>query len=83
MSGLGPSDDTSSPLVNFEVPRQGDTLSGTVNITIEAFGDDGVLGIFVDGVLSTEDPSAPYQGLRNTGSGADPISRTLRAEARE
>jgi len=63
----------------------GDTLSGTVNITIEAFDDDGVLAvrIFVDEVLLTEDPSAPYQGLWNTGSGADPITRTLRAEARD
>jgi hypothetical protein len=83
--GLGPSDDTSAPLVTFDIPRQGDTVSGTVNITIAAFDDDGVVAvrIFVDGTQLTDDPSAPYQASWNAGSGASPITHTLRAEARD
>ena len=83
--GLGPSDDTSAPLVTFDIPRQGDTVSGAVNVTIAAFDDDGIVAvrIFVDGTQLTEDPSAPYQASWNAGSGAAPSTHTLRAEARD
>jgi hypothetical protein len=83
--GLGPSDDTSAPLVTFDVPRQGDTVSGAVNITIAAFDDDGVVAvrIFADGTQLTDDPSAPYQATWNAGPGANPTTHTLRAEARD
>jgi hypothetical protein len=83
--GLGPSDDTSAPLVTFDIPRQGDTVSGTVNVTIAAFDDDGVVAvrIFVDGTQLSEDPSSPYQASWNAGSGASPSTHTLRAEARD
>jgi hypothetical protein len=83
--GLGPSDDTSSPLVTFDAPRQGDTVSGTVNIAVQAFDDDQVLAvrILVDGVQLTDDPSAPYQAIWNAGPGANPTTHTLRAEGRD
>jgi hypothetical protein len=83
--GLGPSDDTIAPLVSFDVPRQGDTVSGTVNISVQAFDDDQVLAvrIFVDGVQLTDDPSSPYQAAWNAGPGANPTTHTLRAEARD
>lgn len=83
--GLGPSDDTSAPLVTFDIPRQGDTVSGTVNVTVEAFDDDFVVAvrIFVDGTQLTDDPSSPYQASWNAGSAASPSTHTLRAEARD
>lgn len=83
--GLGPGGDTSEPLVAFDAPRQGDTVSGTVNITVQAFDDDRVLSVrmFVDGVQLTEDPSSPYQASWNAGPAANPTTHTLRAEARD
>jgi hypothetical protein len=83
--GLGPSDDSTAPLVTFDVPRQGDTVSGTVIVTIAAFDDDGVVAvrIFVDGTQLTDDPSAPYQASWNAGGGANATTHTLRAEARD
>jgi hypothetical protein len=83
--GLGPSGDTSSPLVAFDAPRQGDTVSGTVNITVQAFDDDQVLAvrILVDGVQLTDDPSAPYQAVWNAGPAANATTHTLRAEGRD
>jgi hypothetical protein len=78
-------DDSSSPLVAFDVPRQGDTVTGTVNITVEAFDDDAVLAvrIFVDGTQLTDDPSSPYQAAWNTPAATNPTTHTLRAEARD
>lgn len=82
---LGPSDDGTAPLVTFEAPQQGDTVSGTVFVTVDAFDDDRVVAvrIFVDGAQLTDDPSAPYQASWNAGGGAIATTHTLRAEARD
>jgi hypothetical protein len=83
--GLGTTSDSTAPLVTFDIPRQGDTVSGAVNITVQAFDDDGVLAvkIFADGVQLTEDPSDPYQAPWNAGGTTTATTHTLRAEARD
>ncbi|MGH7559966.1 MAG: Ig-like domain-containing protein [Gemmatimonadales bacterium] len=83
--GLGPTSDGAAPLVSFDIPRQGDVVSGTVQITVQSVDDFGVAAvrIFVDGNQIAEDISSPYQGIWNTASLQDGTSHTLRAESRD
>ncbi len=84
--GVGPVTDASAPLIAFENPQQGDTISGsTVNVIVQAIDDDRIVSvkIFADGQLLTEDAIEPYQTTWLTSGLQDSTTHTLRAEARD
>ena len=81
----GPTTDNSAPILVFAEPQDGDTVSGTVNITVQAVDDDLVVSVLIqaDGDTLTVDPSSPYQAVWNTGALVDGSSHQLRAVARD
>lgn len=54
--------DRESPTVTITSPNDGDTVSGTVNVTADANDDGGITKVefYVDGFLRIIDVSAPY-----------------------
>lgn len=84
--GVGPITDGSAPILAFESPEQGDTVSGTsVDVVVAAVDDDRIVSvkIFADGQLLTEDAVEPYQTIWLISALPDSTTHTLRAEAQD
>lgn len=63
-------DDTTPPRVAITSPTEGQTVSGSVNIAVDATDDTGVVSVdlSVDGVVIASDTSAPYTFIWDTRS---------------
>jgi hypothetical protein len=80
----GPPPDTTPPTVSITSPKNGATVSGTINITASATDNVGVVGVefVLDGVVRADDTAAPYSVPWDTKSVGDG-THTLRAVARD
>ena len=79
------STDTSPPTVTLSSPAQDATVSGTVNVSADAFDDRGVVGVqfLLDGAnLGTEDLSTPFATSWDTTTASAGAHR-LQAMARD
>lgn len=68
-----PPPDTTPPSVRITYPRNGDTLSGSVVVAVDASDDSGVskVELYRNGVLFGVDSDAPYEFYWDTASDQD------------
>ena len=76
--------DSTAPTVSISSPVSGDTVFGTITVTVNAADDIAVTGVqyFLDGVAGTDVTTAPYSAPWNTRTTTNG-SHTLTAVARD
>jgi hypothetical protein len=76
--------DTTPPTVTISSPASGDTVSGTITVTVSVADDTAVTGVqyFLDGTAGTDVTTAPFSAPWNTSSTTNG-SHTLTAVARD
>ena len=75
--------DVTAPTVTLLYPLAGETLTGTVEVRVDANDDVGVVKVefYIDGVLTNTDQSAPWAFSWNTNAWADGGNHTLYMKA--